>query len=367
MIIRFQEIYNEVLNAMRLNADTVEANQATSIKLRINQIQDYIFFLRDWEWRRKSIPMTTKPPYETGTLSITQGSRTVTGSGTTWTDAMKEGYLIVNNVSYKISSVASSTSLRLRQPFAADSVSGVAYKIVYPSITLDPSLSGVINVALQGRDLALKQEERSVLSYSSVGEPQEAFIAGRSEDTYYSTGTIALSTGSTAVIGTGTAFTSDMEGRVLRVDEFAQNYIIESVTDGTNLVLRSAYEGSSGSGKSYKIDPEGMLLLGLRDAPDDYYPLVVTGMLAPKRLVNNDDISLIPNHAPLLHGAIWLALTDYEAKNPVRVQQARADFERTLKQLESSYRIVSNVKWRSQAETQYRMSGGMNRFDPLAG
>lgn len=366
MIIRFQEIYDEVLNAMRLNESTVEAAQLTSIKLRINQIQDYIFFMRDWEWRRKSFFFTTKPKYTTGTISVTQGSAVITGSGTAWLDIMREGYLKVNGVVYKISSVASNTSARLAQAYAGATASGLAYEIVYPEYNLDPNISGIINVSIQGRDLAVKNAERTILNLNDSGEPDEFALAGRSKETFYSTGSVAMTNASKTVVGTGTSWDSTMEGKVFRVDEFAENFIIETVNTATSITLRSNYTGSTGSGKTYKIDPEGLQVGSFRGVPDDYYPVTIDALITPRRLVSADDISLVPNHAPLLHGAIWLALTDYDNKNPVRIQQARADFDRTLKQLESSYRIATNVKWRSNQEASIRSQGGLNRFNPLA-
>ena len=89
MIVRFQEIYVGILTIMGLTETSVDSTVFTEIKNRINQIQDNIFYETNWEWRRRNYYFTTRPPYETGTISITQGSKTVTGSGTSWSDIIK--------------------------------------------------------------------------------------------------------------------------------------------------------------------------------------------------------------------------------------------------------------------------------------
>lgn len=69
----------------------------------------------------------------------------------------------------------------------------------------------------------------------------------------YSTGTAAVTAGSMAVVGTGTAWAPSMNDRVFRIGTEA-NYYTVTVTDGTNLTLDAVYEGSTGSGLGYKIN-----------------------------------------------------------------------------------------------------------------
>lgn len=68
----------------------------------------------------------------------------------------------------------------------------------------------------------------------------------------YSTGTIAITSGSAAVVGTTTAFTSAMEGRYLKTSD-GEQYLIDTVTDATNLTLNRVYAGPTISGASYLI------------------------------------------------------------------------------------------------------------------
>lgn len=74
--------------------------------------------------------------YVTGTVSVTNGSQTVTGSGATWTVAMINRWFVMNDSSqqgqgywYRISNVSSTTSLTLESAYIDVSVSGANYKI----------------------------------------------------------------------------------------------------------------------------------------------------------------------------------------------------------------------------------------------
>jgi hypothetical protein len=62
----------------------------------------------------------------TGTISVTQSSRTVTGVGTLFTTELRPGQtLLISSVEYHIAAIASNTSLTLRIPYVATSASGL--------------------------------------------------------------------------------------------------------------------------------------------------------------------------------------------------------------------------------------------------
>ena len=75
--------------------------------------------------------------YSTGTVTVTSGSTTVTGSGTSWTSAMVGMFFLLDvtpdafeSAYYRVSSVASSTSLTLERAYAGGSPgAGQAYQL----------------------------------------------------------------------------------------------------------------------------------------------------------------------------------------------------------------------------------------------
>jgi hypothetical protein len=356
MIVTFSEIINEILTLKNQTTDTIDASVLTSIKLRINQIQDYIFYYKAWEWRKRKYYFTSIAPYATGTITVTENSTSVTGSGTTFTDAMKRGFLEINNKRFRIQRIVSSTSLKLVAPYPDDTASGQSYKIVFPKYPVNPNLSSITSLVHEGRKLNIFDTHRQI-KRSGVGIPQQALVGEREDTDFYTTGTVQVTLESASIVGTATAWDDSMLGMEFRVNEFGDAYYVKEVVGAAAITLDRPYKGTTGSGKTYTIGGVGSLLLELEDTPDDYYFMELEGLIKPVRLVSNNDVSLIPNHAPLLHGAVWLALIDAENKNPVRIQQARADFDRTLQELLDSYRVLNNTSWQSEAEIRAQQNG----------
>lgn len=111
--------------------------------------------------------------YTTGTATATNGSSTITGSGTTWTSAMVGRYIKITDYWYKITAVGSTTSLTIQGEFGEDTVSGASYTIA----ELVP-LSGFENLPLykalwvyfQSRDTAgARQQANQYLALYEKG------------------------------------------------------------------------------------------------------------------------------------------------------------------------------------------------------
>jgi hypothetical protein len=88
----------------------------------------------------------------------------------------------------------------------------------------------------------------------------------------YTTGTIAVTTDSAAVVGSGTTFTAQMVGRYLIVedagDQDGVGYKVITFTDATHLVIENNYAGLTGSGKSYRIGE-------VPDIPEEFHEALV--------------------------------------------------------------------------------------------
>lgn len=82
----------------------------------------------------------------------------------------------------------------------------------------------------------------------------------------YSTGTVSVTSGSATVTGSGTAWTAQMAGRILRVTDGSSlyEYRIATVSTGTSLTLEKPYMDLTGTGKSYIIGESPTF-------PDEYH------------------------------------------------------------------------------------------------
>lgn len=72
----------------------------------------------------------------------------------------------------------------------------------------------------------------------------------------YSTGTVQMTNGSNAVVGTGTTWSSGMVGRFLRLADGSDDvnyYRVIAVADATHLTVENNFDGGNQTGTSYKI------------------------------------------------------------------------------------------------------------------
>ena len=78
---------------------------------------------------------------------------------------------------------------------------------------------------------------------------------GTGATTNYITGTVTVTNGSTAVVGSGTTFTAGMVGKAFRIAGDTKFYLVATYTDATHITINT-YTGTTGSGKSYVINTQ---------------------------------------------------------------------------------------------------------------
>lgn len=112
------------LGNMRTSVLTNVGNHSLATVVVANEILQQAF--RDvnegqrWSYRRRETAIQTVAPYSTGTVTVTSGSATLVGSGTTWTSAMVgRAIRVAGDPAYLfVAAVASATSLTLGDPQA---------------------------------------------------------------------------------------------------------------------------------------------------------------------------------------------------------------------------------------------------------
>lgn len=77
---------------------------------------------------------------------------------------------------------------------------------------------------------------------------------GATKAAEYSTGTVAMTKGSTTVVGTGTSWAANLgPGMILNFPTPGENYVVASVTDNTHLELTAPFKGATASGLLYAV------------------------------------------------------------------------------------------------------------------
>ena len=66
--------------------------------------------------------------YRTGTVTVTNGSDTVTGSGTAWSGTVDPGWVFLgpDGITYEVESVSSDTAITLATNYGGSSLSGAS-------------------------------------------------------------------------------------------------------------------------------------------------------------------------------------------------------------------------------------------------
>ena len=124
----FSDIYTEILNKMK--QPTSNTGLTAQAKRYANTgLHDMVFgFEYKMPWLERTGFITTMAPYTTGTVAVTRGSTTVTGTSTVWTTTNAYGVanarttgkiLFGDNNIYNITAVAAS-SITLQQRYVAD-------------------------------------------------------------------------------------------------------------------------------------------------------------------------------------------------------------------------------------------------------
>lgn len=131
-----------------------------------------------WSFKVGRSAFGTSDIYSTGTLTLTNGSATVTGSSTVWTAAMVGRQLKVNGFVFNITAFGSTTSITIDQAWLGPTTALLTYSIVTAYITpsptdfhafysvIDPSNSWKLHLSFTAADL-----DRIDARRSSAGTP----------------------------------------------------------------------------------------------------------------------------------------------------------------------------------------------------
>jgi len=259
--------------------------------------------------------------YATGTITIAtaDGVSTVTGLLTVWTADMIGRKLIIDSddIAYTVKTVSSATVLTLEEIYINQSddtntlSTASSYTIVkdtyklardFGSFAADEIYNLNSNYELIVRDSVEFDKENP--SRASTGNPLDIVLRGLSEDTYYNTGTVAVTKGSATITGSSTVWTAQMNGLPFRVIGNSAEYIFTyiSATSGT---LDRIYEGTTASADTYQIEFPGLMLCQFDPKPKK--PILVNYFYyrTLNKLISDNDICLLPFQNGLIAGGMW--------------------------------------------------------------
>jgi len=139
-------------------------------------------------------------------------------------------------------------------------------------------------------------------------------------DPVYSTGTISASSGASTITGVSTAWTSDLEGRLLCPDPSVDSstYVIDTVDSATQLTIAKPANSAIASGSSYTIinppEERNTVYISEQDLPES----VITQVAIQENVRDEDELV-----GAIVMGAQYYALKEHSiyritwAKNPL--------------------------------------------------
>jgi hypothetical protein len=107
------------------------------------------FYRKDPTFGRAKSTLTTIASYTTGTVSVTNGSATITGTDTVWTEAMegRKFKLTSSAEVYDVLTYTSPTELILSQAVTADTDSELSYTIYQDELSLPSGCGEIVSIS----------------------------------------------------------------------------------------------------------------------------------------------------------------------------------------------------------------------------
>ncbi len=291
-----------------------------------------------WPWRHKTTTLQVVANYKTGTVTVTNGSRTVSGTGgATFTSAMiGRLFKLDRDVEmYQIKAVPTSSSLTLEQPYIGDSGSSLTYFIWKKYYSLPSDVQYGSNIYVNGYPYKLgvtpKEDfDNSFISPFVSGLPLAWTWYGidRTVSTY-TTGSVSGTVDTKTLTGSGTTFIDNVfEGTKVTIGTLVYN--VESVDSNTQLTLVQNLKVAVASGTTYSAETKNRSLISLSSTPD---PVINLSLVYSKNtydyLNDNDEPEIWSGYEHIMVDGMYAYLL--EKKTSEKALPYRTVYEAEIK------------------------------------
>lgn len=224
--------------------------------------------------------------YSTGTVSASNGSPTITGSGTAWSTLFPFGgfnaQITIGGTAYTIRKVVNDTSITLKGAgYTGTTGAGLSYGLAGHVVRSDVTIQGghteggagyyglQLELVAGGSVVGLTDQSGvSLAGMAIVGSSNLAMTANNTSNATsvgtdfnssvpaYATGTVTTTNGSPIVTGSGTSWLDNVAaiGSYFMISGDSVVYQVSSIDSDTQLTLSSNYVCTScGAGKSYTL------------------------------------------------------------------------------------------------------------------
>jgi len=282
-------------------------------------------------------------PVTAGTIAITNGTKAVAGTSTSFTSAMvgRKIRIAGDNTYYKIATFTNSTTITLEENFQESTVTAATYSIFKDEYRLPADLDNYKVFRQVKNQQSIVDVEPTAFdifepSPTSQGSPDFSILMGSKLDTD-STGTVAGTTGNSTITGTNTTWTTlEGLGTGSKITVGIVVFTVKSVDGDTSI---TTYENIpvDFTGSTYTILLDN-LLIQFFQIPDTAELIRFRYQRIAYILVDDQDIPDLPDqyhYILVTAGLIWAWAT--KDKEESRAQQVIFD-----KQVRSMWKKIGH-------------------------
>jgi hypothetical protein len=184
-------LIDAILYATGHGSPANETSKRRAITQFINNKYQEIITGTHWRWLKAAYDVNFEAPYDTGTISVTNGDYTVTGASTSWNagnvTAKRLLWLNSSETVYHVASLTNSTSLELESEFSEDTASAQEYVIVKSQYQLPKETDHIVSMIVDSQYKMVPvglQDFREIVSRdpTRLDRPQYFTLARRDTD-----------------------------------------------------------------------------------------------------------------------------------------------------------------------------------------
>lgn len=331
------EVVTRVCDDSNVKLD-IAAVKARIIR-NINRVCSDVWDGFRWTFRQRNYPIVTDIDVTAGTVTATNGSYTITGSGTTFLSSHPTWHIYFPGDSiinfYKIRKYTSATQLELDVPYQGTTGSSKTYILRHFDYVLPTEITDLESVSVPHQNKIIPITEASSLEVFDPAPQQSGYptavsiYSSNTFPTVLSTGTVAGTINTNTITGSSTTWLSDsvQPGDLLTIGSYS--YTIYSVDTDTQLTLYNYQQVTTAGGTSYTITRQFGRILRIIWPSNSKYVLSVRGLRKYAPLVNDSDTNELLNRYPNMV-ILKSAAIELRSQNDKRAGQLTQESEMKL-------------------------------------
>lgn len=303
--------------ASRLNKTASDTTVYNRIRNHINDACLEKWHGYTWSFRHREYPIVLSPRVTSGTMTATNGSQTVTASGTPFLSTHVGAWIRFTGDAvqawYRVLAVASSSSITIEPAYQGMTGGSKAYEMCKSDHLVPSEVSdiGSLKVTFDGRTIKPEHQfmsDRCDQPPLATGSPLRVSVLNQDSTVgTYSTGTVSGTINTTTLTGVGTAWLVNVvPGDEILIDGDTNTYRVQLVNSDTSITLYNKFV-TTASADTYSITRQYGKVLRFWPCPDNPYVLFLKGLRNYSPLINTADTNELLVRYPhaVIEAAIW--------------------------------------------------------------